>query len=205
MDTIVACATPWGRSAVAVVRLSGPNTQEIVGTICEPVGGMPPPRRARLTKLRDSRGLFDEGLLTIFEAKSSYTGEDSAEISTHGNPLIVERLISACVSVGARVAIEGEFTRRAFLNGRLDLTRAEAVLQAIDASSTRGLEVARLGLSGELAKWIDGLRERLTHLIAELEARLDYPGEDLVEDNEEQLLAGLLSHPSPICRSIKSL
>ncbi len=193
MDTIVACATPWGRSAVAMVRISGPNALEIVGTICEPVGGMPPFRRARLTKLRDSRGLFDEGLLTIFEAKSSYTGEDSAEISTHGNPLIVERLISACVSVGARVAIEGEFTRRAFLNGRLDLTRAEAVLQAIDASSTRGLEVARLGLSGELAKWIDGLRERLTHLIAELEARLDYPGEDLVEDNEEQLLAGLLS------------
>jgi tRNA modification GTPase len=143
--------------------------------------------------LRDSRGLFDEGLLTLFEAKSSYTGEDSAEISTHGNPLIVERLIAACVSVGARVANEGEFTRRAFLNGRLDLTRAEAVLQAIDASSTRGLEVARQGLSGELAKWIDGLRERLTHIIAELEARLDYPGEELVDDDEEQLLAGLNS------------
>ena len=193
MDTIVACATPWGRSAVAVVRLSGPNTIEIVGSLCEPVGGLPPQRRSRLTKLRDSRGVFDEGLLTIFGSNSSYTGEDSAEISTHGNPLIVERLIVACVGAGARIANEGEFTRRAFLNGRLDLTRAEAVLQAIDASSTRGLEVARQGLSGELADWIDGLRERLTHSIAELEARLDYPGEELVDAPEEQLLKGLKS------------
>jgi len=193
MDTIVACATPWGRSAVAVVRLSGPNTKEVVNAVCEPVGGIPPYRRSRLTKLRDAGGYFDDGLLTVFESKSSYTGEDSAEISTHGNPLIVERLISACVSAGARVAIEGEFTRRAFLNGRLDLTRAEAVLQAIDASSTRGLEVARQGLSGEVASWIDGLRHRLTHIIAELEALLDYPGEELVDDNEEGLMQSLLA------------
>ena len=191
MDTIVACATAWGRSAIAVVRLSGPDTQRILDSVVRPVGGFPPPRRARLAVFFDESGDFDEGLLTFFEAKASYTGEASAELSCHGNPLLVERLIAACVSQGARIANAGEFTRRAFLHGRLDLTRAEAVLQAIEASSPEGLRVARSGLRGEVQSLVDSMRSSLTDAIAEMEARLDYPGEDLVFEEDQQLVSRL--------------
>jgi tRNA modification GTPase len=193
VDTIVACATAWGRSAIGVVRLSGPQTQDILVAICRPKGGFPPPRRARLAQLFDEDGTFDEGLLTFFSSKASYTGEMAAEISCHGNPLLIERLIAACVGAGARVANPGEFTRRAFLNGRMDLTRAEAVLQAIEASSPEGLRVARAGLDGAVSSLVEGLRTALTNAIAEIEARLDYPGEDLVFEEEAKLMEGLES------------
>jgi len=188
VDTIVACATAWGRSAIGVVRLSGPNTQAILKDFCRSKGGFPPPRRARLTQIFDEDGVFDEGLLTFFSKDSSYTGEQAAEISCHGNPLLIERLIAACVGAGARVANPGEFTRRAFLNGRMDLTRAEAVLQAIEASSPEGLRVARAGLDGAVSALVDSLRTALTDAIAEIEARLDYPGEDLVFEEEALLM-----------------
>ena len=191
MDTIVANATAWGRSAIAVVRLSGPNTRQILDEICRARGGFPPPRRARLAILKDSQGPFDEGLVTFFESTSSYTGEESAEISCHGNPLLVERLLAAAVAAGARVANPGEFTRRAFLHGRMDLTRAEAVLQAIEASSPEGLRIARSGLNGAVSSLVEVLRTTLTDAIAEIEARLDYPGEDLVFQEEDQLLLNL--------------
>lgn len=193
METIVACASPWGRAAISVVRLSGPETQQILTSICRPLGGFPPPRRARLASFFDADGTFDEGLITFFSSEASYTGEHAAELSCHGNPLLVERLISACVSAGARVAYPGEFTRRAFLNGRLDLTRAEAVLQAIEASSPEGIRIARAGLEGQVSSLVDSLREGLTQGIAELEARLDYPGEDLVFEEEDRLIARLFS------------
>ena len=191
MDTIVANATAWGRSAIAVVRLSGPTTRQILDEICRARGGFPPARRARLAVLKDSQGPFDEGLLTFFESSASYTGEDSAEISCHGNPLLVERLIASAVAAGARVANPGEFTRRAFLHGRMDLTRAEAVLQAIEASSPEGLRIARSGLNGAVSGLVEGLRTELTDAIAEIEARLDYPGEDLVFQEEDQLILKL--------------
>jgi tRNA modification GTPase len=141
-----------------------------------------------LTQIFDEDGVFDEGLLTFFSKDSSYTGEQAAEISCHGNPLLIERLIAACVGAGARVANPGEFTRRAFLNGRMDLTRAEAVLQAIEASSPEGLRVARAGLDGAVSALVDSLRTALTDAIAEIEARLDYPGEDLVFEEEALLM-----------------
>ena len=103
----------------------------------------------------------------------------------------MERLIAACVSQGARIANAGEFTRRAFLHGRLDLTRAEAVLQAIEASSPEGLRVARSGLRGEVQSLVDSMRSSLTDAIAEMEARLDYPGEDLVFEEDQQLVSRL--------------
>ena len=191
METIVACASPWGRAAISVVRLSGSDTRQILNSVCRPRGGFPPPRRARLASFFDEEGPFDEGLITFFSSEASYTGETAAELSCHGNPLLVERLISACVSAGARVADPGEFTRRAFLNGRLDLTRAEAVLQAIEASSPEGIRIARAGLDGKVSSLVEGLREGLTQGIAELEARLDYPGEDLVFEEEALLMSRL--------------
>jgi tRNA modification GTPase len=141
---------------------------------------LPGARRVRLARLRDDAGVFDEGLVTWMPGPASYTGEDVAEISCHGNPLLVERLLAALVTAGARPAHPGEFTRRAFLNGRMDLTRAEAVLQAITATSDRGLAVARAGLEGRLAAEADALRDVLVDVAAELEAVLDYPEEDLV-------------------------
>lgn len=188
---IVAAATPWTRSAIAVVRLTGDGLRPIVERFCAPVGGWPPARRARLCRLLDGGGVFDEGLLTVFPGPRSYTGEDVAEISCHGNPLVVERLIAAAVSAGARVAQPGEFTRRAFLNGRMDLIRAEAVLQAIEAATPQGLEVARGGMDGRISALVERLREQLTAAIAELEARLDYPAEDLTFEDDAALAARL--------------
>jgi len=196
LDTIVACATAWGRSAIGVVRLSGPQTQQVLDAICRPLGGFPPPRRARLASIFDDGGVFDEGLLTLFAAEASYTGEAAAEISCHGNPLLIERLVAACVGAGARVANPGEFTRRAFLNGRLDLTRAEAVLQAIEASTPEGLRVARAGLDGAVSSLVEDLRGSLTDAIAEIEARLDYPGEDLIFEEEAALMQSLQASAS---------
>ncbi len=194
MDTIVACATGWGRSALAVVRLSGPGVREVLAGFVRPRGGWPPARRARLARFFDGEEVFDEGLLTLFEAGASYTGEAAAELSCHGNPLIVERLIQAAVAAGARVAEPGEFTKRALLHGRLDATRAEAVLQSIEATSARGLQVARAGLDGAVAELVEDLRAGLTAGIAELEAWLDYPDDDLALVDEATFVATLRAH-----------
>jgi tRNA modification GTPase len=176
---IVANATPWGRGAVAVVRLSGVVTAAAAASALSSQGRVSPPRRARLTAFFDEDGLIDEGLLTFFPGPHSYTGEDVAELGCHGNPLIVERLLRAAQAAGARLAEPGEFTRRAVASGRLDLTRAEAVLQAIEASTPEGLAIAQAGLSGAVAALAEGLRAGLIDVCAELEARLDYPGEGL--------------------------
>jgi len=165
--------------------------QQVLAGCCRPRGGWPPARRARLARFFDADGTLDEGLVTLFDAGASYTGEASAELSCHGNPLLVERLVQAAVTAGARVAEPGEFTRRALLHGRLDATRAEAVLQSIEATSARGLQVARAGLDGAVAELTEDLRAGLTGAIAELEAWLDYPGDDLALTDEATLVAGL--------------
>jgi len=200
-DIIVASATPWGRSAVAMVRLSGGGLRALLPAFCEPRGGFPPPRRARLCQLRDDDGVFDEALLTFFPGPRSYTGEDVAEIGCHGNPLVVERLLAAAVGAGARVAHPGEFTRRAFLNGRMDLARAEAVLQSIEAATPAGLAIARAGMDGRIGALVDALRGELTAALAELEARLDYPAEDLTLEDDAALAARLEALEAR-CRSV---
>jgi len=186
-EAIVACVTPWGRSAVALLRLSGEGLASILEQVCGLRRGLPAARRASLVGLRDADGVFDQGLLLWMPAPRSYTGEDCAELSCHGNPLLAERLLSACLTAGCRLAQPGEFTRRAFLNGRMDLLRAEAVLQAIEARSLAGLEVARQGLSGRLGAWAEDLRRRLLDCAAQLEARLDFP---YALEEEEQVASG---------------
>lgn len=185
---ICACATPWGHGAIAVVRVSGPDLAGLVRAVC---GALPAPRGVRRVDLRDADGVFDAGMLAWMPGPRSYTGEDVAEISCHGNPLLVERLLAALCAAGARLASAGEFTRRAFLNGKLDLTRAEAVLQAIAATSPAGLDLARRGLEGDVAALADALRDALTDVAAELEAILDYPGEDLLFAEDAALIARL--------------
>ncbi|GDX81344.1 tRNA modification GTPase MnmE [Deltaproteobacteria bacterium] len=173
-DTICACATAWGHAALAVVRVSGPEARAAAERVAGRCGA---PRVASYRRFRDRDGTFDDGVVTWFPGPRSYTGEDVVELSGHGNPLLVERLLRA---LGVRLARPGEFTRRAFLNGRLDLTRAEAVIATIEATSRRGLDLARAGMDGRVAEEVASLRAALTDLAAELEAILDYPGEDLL-------------------------
>jgi tRNA modification GTPase len=119
------------------------------------------------------------------------TGEDTAEFSCHGNPLVVQRVIEAAVAAGARVAERGDFTRRALENGKLDLLRAEAVLQVTHATSMRGVRIGRAALDGRLGEVMDGLRQTLVVAAAELEARLDYPGDELAMVDDDALVASL--------------
>jgi len=137
--------------------------------------------------LEDEEGCYDDGLLTFGRGPATYTGEDLAEISCHGNPLIVQRLLHACIDAGARMAQAGEFTRRGLLNGKFDLITAEAVLQVTEARTQRGVEIGRLGASGDLSAMIDAIRGPLVTLTAELEARLDYPGDDLNHLSEHEM------------------
>ena len=184
-EPIAACITPWGHGAVSVVRVSGPDLARRLEPVCGP---LPPAQRARHVHFRDADGVFDDGLVVSFPAPRSYTGEHVVELSCHGNPLLVERLLRA---IGARPARPGEFTRRAFVNGKVDLARAEAVMQVIAATSRRGLDGARAALEGTLSAALKALREPLAETAAELEAILDYPGEDLLFESDGALVERL--------------
>lgn len=177
-DTIVAPATPVGESALAVVRVSGP----FVGSIATALNGGTPPTARRLWQgsYRTADGTdVDEVVFSYFRGPKSYTGEDVLEVSSHGNPFITNRIVEDLLSRGCRLAEPGEFTKRAFLSGRLDLTRAEAVMDVIRARSERALEAAQRQLRGNLGRWIQALVDRLLHTCAGVEAFIDFPDEDL--------------------------
>ena len=139
-DTIAAIATAPGRAAIGIVRLSGPTASRIAGEIA---GKRPPARRALHAAFRDEHGMpIDEGLLLFFPAPHSYTGEDVLELQGHGGPLVQRRLLGRCLALGARLAEPGEFTRRAFLNGKLDLAQAESVIDLIEATTEQAARSA---------------------------------------------------------------
>lgn len=185
-DTIVALATPAGRSALAVIRLSGMKAVKIAETLA---GRGIEPRRATHVLLRDARGeVLDDAVVTLWVAPHSYTGEDVAELSCHGNMKIVEAVIRCCVEQGARLAGPGEFTQRAFLNERMDLTQAEAVMDLIEARSERALRAARLMQSGVLGTEIRQIQEDVLQILAHLEAYIDFPEEGIDPETGEQLL-----------------
>ncbi len=179
-DTIFALATAPGRAALAVVRLSGP----VAGTALAALAGkLPSPRRASLRRLGDPGGaLIDEALVLWMPGPASYTGEDSAELHLHGGQAVVEAVIDALAAAGLRLAEPGEFTRRAFQNGRLDLAQAEAVADLIDAETTAQARQALDQLGGGLSRRYDGWRDLLIESLAVLEAAVDFPDEDLPED-----------------------
>ena len=179
-DTIVAVATAPGASALAVLRVSGPGSVPLVSTLCSGLGSEPEPRRVTLARARDpeSGELLDQVLVTVFRAPESYTGEDMAEISCHGGWLSPAMVLEACLKLGARKAREGEFTQRAFLNGKMDLLQVEAVLDLIQGRS-RALHGAALHqLERGLSERIGHLREELIGLEALLVHHLDFPEED---------------------------
>jgi len=201
-EVIVAPATPWGYGALALVRFTGPGLDEVLHAVLEPLGGWPvPDGRQRRVYLHDAEGIFDDGLVVLGRAPHTYTGEDTAEVTCHGNPLVVERLVAAAQGAGARLAEAGEFTRRAVLQGKLDLLRAEAVLQVSQARTAAGLQVGRDGLDGRLSEWVARVRETLCDLAAELEARLDYPDDELAMRDDEEVLR-LLEASARECREV---
>jgi len=176
-DTIAAIATPAGRGGIGVVRISGPRAADIARAL---IGALPSPRRVRLCAFRDARGeTIDEGLAIFFPAPHSYTGEAVVELQGHGGPVVMHALLSACVDAGARLAEPGEFTRRAFLEGRLDLAQAEAVADLIDAASRSAARSALRSLKGEFSAAVGALAEQLVELRALTEAMLDFPEEEV--------------------------
>lgn len=185
-DTIAAPATPAGVSAIALVRASGPRAAELAQEI---FGTTPLPRTAIHGDYRDGQGgIVDDVVGIFFAGPNSYTGEDTLEISCHGNPFIVRKIIDDLVARGCRCAEPGEFTRRAFLNGRLELTQAEAVMDLIHARSEAALEAANRQLRGALGRHLARLAAKLVDVLARLEAYIDFPEEDLPPEDRDFVL-----------------
>jgi len=196
-DTIAAIATPMLPSAIGILRLSGPGAVDAADRVFTPLHGGPMSRRADRAlvygTLHDREGrAIDRCLCTVSRAPRSYTGEDTAELQCHGSPAALALGLEALFAAGARQALPGEFTRRAFLNGRLDLTGAEAAADLIHAESPAAVYQAAGQLGGSLARMVDGIYDRLTDLCAHFHAVLDYPDED-IEPFEAAELSSALS------------
>ena len=187
METIIALSTPWGRSAIGVLRLSGANARSIVERVC-PGGPKWRPRRASVRTARDKEGqIIDEVLAVWMPGPNSYTGEDVVELSGHGNPVLLSALMDSLIAEGARPARPGEFTRRALENDRTNLLHAEALNALISARTRAGARDAQMGLSGNMTNEVDQIRETLLDLAAELEARLDHPDDDLSHQSDASI------------------
>ena len=179
MDTVVACSTPFGSSALSVVRVSGPKTKSFILSLQKK------PKKIKhnspfLASFFDEDGaVFDEGIINVFLGPSSYTGEDLAEISCHGNPIIVDRLISLACAFGCRLAEPGEFTKRAYLNDKVDISQAEAVASLISSRSLDGTKLTYKNLGGELSAKVSSIKKEIISVVGELEFNLDISEEDL--------------------------
>lgn len=179
-DTIFAPATAAGRAAIAVVRISGPEAGRALDALA---GGRPQPRRASLRRLVGADGReIDQAMVLWFEAPASYTGEDGAELHVHGGAAVVEALIAALMALGLRLAEPGEFTRRAFENGKLDLAQAEGVADLIEAEADAQRRQALEQLGGRLSQVQARWREALTEALALFEAAVDFPDEEVPAD-----------------------
>lgn len=177
VDTIAAVATPPGLGAVGIVRLSGP----LVAPIAEAVlGARPPPRIAALATFRDAEGAaIDQGIALYFPAPRSFTGEDVLELQGHGGPVVMDQLLRRVLAAGARLARPGEFSERAFVNGKIDLAQAEAIADLIESATATAARLAARTLAGVLSRRVADLVERLIHLRTFIEAALDFPDEDI--------------------------
>jgi tRNA modification GTPase len=189
MDTIFAVASGAGRAAVTVLRVSGPESDAVLAALC---GNVPPERRASLRALRDVDGtLLDRALVLWLPGPGSYTGEDSAELHLHGGRAVAAGVADALVALGARPAEAGEFTRRAFLNGRMDLVEAEAIADLVEAETAAQRSQALRQMDGSLGALYRGWAGRLTGLLAREEALIDFPDEDLPPETEAAARADL--------------
>ncbi len=190
LSTIAAVSTPRGKGGVALIRISGEEAVTVAGRCFSPKCGKSvselSPRTAYFGDILDGGMPIDDGMLTVFRAPASYTGEDMVEISCHGGILVTSRVLEAVFKAGATPAAAGEFTRRAFVNGKLSLTKAEAVGEILEAKSDAQLRIAASQRRGVLSEKIDSAARALTTLIADVYARIDYPDEDLAEIGDDE-------------------
>lgn len=187
-DTIVAPATPYGIGGIAVVRLSGSQSLLIVNKLINNNRLGLKPRYATLVNIQDEDGVvIDESVVTFFKAPNSYTGEDSIEISCHGSPVVVDKIISTCCHFGARIAEPGEFTKRAFINGKMDLVQAEAVASLIHSQSEESSRLNLRLLHGELSKKLNAFQQSLIGAISKVEFELDISEDELQPDLNNQV------------------
>lgn len=189
-DLICAIATPAGRGGIGVVRVSGGDLGVLARGL---LGGLPEPRHARYTPFLDADGTsIDQGIALYFPAPHSFTGEHVLELQGHGGPAVMQALLARCQALGARLAGPGEFTYRAYLNGKLDLAQAESVADLIDAASIEAARSALHSLNGEFSRHIQAMQARLTELRLRVEASLDFPEEeDVVETEQQKIRAGI--------------
>ncbi|HLG05236.1 MAG TPA: GTPase, partial [Gemmatimonadales bacterium] len=206
-DVIAALATPAGRSALAVIRVSGEGAFEVAGKLVAHDGpvlaGLEPRQTTLVTLVAPDQSEIDRAMVTVFRAPASYTGQDLVEISCHGGLLVPAQVLGSLYAAGARRALPGEFTRRAVLGGKLDLLQAEAIGDLIDATAPAQARAALHQLDGGLSRRLEGLREELLELLALLSYDIDFPEEDeapiprervrerldLVRERVERLLA----------------
>jgi tRNA modification GTPase len=197
-DTIVAISTPPGRGGIGIVRLSGPAAR----TIAEPLLKLRhplAPAQARFAEILDNTGeTLDEAVVTFFEKPHSYTSEDIVEIAAHGSPVLLDHLLRQCLAAGARLAEPGEFTQRAFLSGRLDLTQAEAVNDLIESTTLHQARIAAQQLSGSLSRQITPIKQQLIVLIAALEAGIDFAEDDIDLLPNSEIIAKIQSIQAPL-------
>ena len=196
MDTIAAIATAQGASAVGIVRLSGGKSRAIVSALFTPASGVRaddlPPRRMTYGTLRGENGaLLDHVMAVWFPAGHSCTGEESAELHCHGSPVVLNEVLHACFAAGARQAKAGEFTKRGFLNGKMDLTEAEAVIDLIDAETAEAAHNAAAQMDGALRRLIDASYDALLDITSRFYAVVDYPDEDIGDLTRGQTEAAL--------------
>ncbi len=204
-EPIVAIATPFGESAIGAIRLSG---YDVLGKIRDLIitKGEIKPRYAHFVKIRDEDGdILDEGILIYYPSPKSYTGEDMVEIFLHGNPLILKKALELFLTKGIRLAQPGEFTKRAFLNGKMDLLQAEAVADLIGSRSERAIKSAQKQLQGGLSSLINSLRERLLELLAYVEADIEFSEEDIPTLTKEQIINLLKSIDQEIENLLKTV
>ena len=175
-DTIVAIATAPGRGGIGVVRLSGPQALAIGEAVC---GQSLPPRQGVFCAFRDSATVLDRGIALAFPAPASFTGEDVVELQAHGSPVVLDMLLRACCGLGARLARPGEFSERAFLNGKMDLAQAEAVADLIASTTESGARSAARSLQGAFSRAVDALMEDVVSLRVFVEAAIDFPEEEI--------------------------
>lgn len=176
-DTIAAIATPPGVGGVGIVRLSGPGVRALAGSL---IGRLPSPRLARFCSFLGVRDQpLDEGIALFFPGPNSFTGEDVLELQGHGGPIVLDQVLHRVLSLGARLARPGEFSERAFLNGKLDLAQAEAVADLIESATDDAARLASRTLQGEFSRRIQALLERIIELRAYVEAAVDFPEEEV--------------------------
>ena len=206
-DTIAAIATALSPSAIGILRLSGPDTKAVLDAVFFPLNGRPmsqqTPRTMVLGRVLDGEGrVLDSALCVLFPGPDSYTGEDCAELHCHGSPVVLTEGLKLLLNHGARQAKGGEFTQRAFLNGRMDLMQAEAVVDVIDAETAQAARNAAGQLDGALSRTVQAEYDTLMDVTSRFYAIVDYPDEDIEDLNRTQLLDALVGYDRAIVTDV---